>query len=113
MAQNNKRTQRLSKKVGNSELTEDQYTSVEFRIKDLDFIHQFRIWETKTPEISILVNRNSAILKYLHVGNTIDIKCIPSDGSIYPVTMRTEIKHIKENVEKRLNGHFLVSLAVN
>ena len=113
MAQNNKRTQRLSKKVANSILPEDQYSSVEFCIKDLGFNYQFKIWETKTPEINILVNLNSIILKHLHVGNTFDIKYYPSDGSKYPVTRRTEIKHIKKNGEKRLRGHCLVGLAVN
>ena len=113
MAQNKERTQRLSKKGRISVLSEEQYSSVEFCIKDLGFNYQFKIWETKSPEINILVNRNSLILKHLHVGNTFDIKCYPSDGSRYPVTMRTEIKHIKEDDDKRLKGHCLVGLAMN
>ena len=112
MIQHNERTQRLPIKANNSILTEERYSSVEFYIKDLPYILQFKIWDTKTPEINILVNRNSAILKYLHVGNTFDIKCIPSDGSMYPVTIRTAIKHIKEDVEKRLMGHCLVGLSM-
>jgi len=113
MAQNIKRAQRFSKNVSKSVLPEDQYSSVEFCIKDLGFNYQFKIWETKSPEINILVNRNSLILKHLHVGNTFDIKYYPSGGSRYPVTMRTEIKHIKENGEKRLRGHCLVGLSVH
>ena len=110
MTQNNERTQRFTIIANNPVLTEDRYTSVEFCIKDLEFNYQFKIWETKTPELNILINRNAIIMKHLHVGNTVDIKCIPSGGSRYPVTMRTKIKHINDNVEKRLKGFCLVGL---
>ena len=93
--------------------TESKYSSVEFSLKNLDSIYQFKIWESAIPGINILVNRNSVILKYLEVGNTLDIKYYPSDCSGYPVTMRTEIKHIKKDCEGRIKGHFLVGLAVN
>ena len=92
MTQNNERTQRFTIIANNSILTEDRYSSVEFCIKDLEFNYQFKIWETKTPELNILIKRNAIIMKHLHVGNTVDIKCIPSGGSRYPVTMRTKIK---------------------
>ena len=113
MTQKDDRDQPLVKKEAHSVLPEDQYCSVEFYIKDLGFNYQFKIWETKNPEIDILVNRNSIILEHLKVGNKFDIKYYPSDFSRYPVTMRTEIKHIKENSDRRLNGHCLVGLAVN
>ena len=113
MAQNSERTQRSSKKFINPVLPEDQYTSVELCIKDLGFNYQFKIWDTETPEMNILVNRDSKILKHLHVGGIFDIKYYPSDRSSYPVTMRTEIKHIKENGDNRLKGHCLVGLVAN
>lgn len=113
MAQNNNSAQALSEKSSNPVSIKDQYSSVELCIDELGFSYQFKIWESKTPEINILVNQNSVILKHLHVGNTFDIKCYPSDCSGYPVTMRTEIKHIKKDCGNRIRGHFLVGLAVN
>ena len=113
MPQKNTTTQSVSNKVKNSVLPENKYSSVEFCIKDLVYNYQFRIWETENPEINILVNRNSILMKHLHAGSTLDIKYYPSGGSRYPVTMKTEIKHIKENSDKRLEGHCLVGLSVH
>ena len=113
MAQINNPALPLPENVGNPISLENQYSSVEFSIDDLGYTYQFKIWETKTPGINILVNQNSVILKHLHVGNTFDIKYYPSDCSGYPVTMKTEIKHIKKNAEQRIKGHCLVGLAVN
>ena len=113
MAQINNPTLPLSENVNNPISLENQYSSVEFSIDDLGYTYQFKIWETKTPGINILVNQNSVILKHLHVGNTFDIKYYPSDCSGYPVTMKTVIKHIKKNAEQRIKGHCLVGLAVN
>ena len=92
---------------------EKQYSSVEFCIDELGYTYQFKIWQTETTGINILVNQNSGILKHLHVGNIFNIKCYPSDCTGYPVTMRTEIKHIKKDCDKRIKGHFLIGLAVN
>ena len=113
MAQNIKSISSLSKNTCDQAPAENQYSSVEFCIDELGYAYQFKIWETKTPGINILVNQNSMILKHLHVGNTLDIKYYPSDCSGYPVTMKTVIKHIKENSEQRIKGHYLVGLAVN
>ena len=113
MAQINNPALPSSENISNPMSLENQYSSVEFSIDDLGYTYQFKIWETKTPGINILVNQNSVILKHLHVGNTFDIKYYPSDCSGYPVTMKTEIKHIKKNAEQRIKGHFLVGLAVN
>ena len=113
MAQNNSAIQPLSEDTYNPVSMEDQYSSVEFCIDELGYTYQFKIWETKTPGLNILVNQNSVLLKHLHVGNTFDIKYYPSDCTEYPVTMKTKIKHIKKNDEQRIKGHCLVGLAVN
>ena len=113
MAQNNSSALPLAEDTSNRVSIGDQYSSVEICIDELGYTYQFKIWKTKNPEINILVNQNSVILKHLHVGNTFDIKCYPSDCSGYPVKMRTEIKHIKKDCDRRIKGHFLIGLAVN
>lgn len=113
MAQNLKSAQQLSGDICTPVPIEDQYSSVEFSIAELGYTYQFKIWETESPGINILVNQNSVILKHLHVGNTFDVKCYPSDCSGYPVTVRTEIKHIKKDCDNRIRGHYLIGLAVN
>ncbi|MGD9157622.1 MAG: hypothetical protein PVG39_04390 [Desulfobacteraceae bacterium] len=113
MAQNINSALSLPGNTSNPVPIKDQYSSVEFCIDELGYTYQFKVWETETPGINILVNQNSVILKHLHVGNTFDIKCYPSDCSGYPVKMRTEIKHIKKDCGNRVRGHILVGLAVN
>lgn len=98
---------------GPGTIKKNQYSSVELSLKDLDYTYQFKIWESQGPEINILVNQDSAVLKYLQEGNTLDIKYYPNDYSGNPVTLRTEIRHIKRDCDRRIKGHCLIELAVN
>ena len=113
MAQNSNPTLQSSDNNSSPDSIEGQYSSVEFCIDELGYTYQFKIWQTEISGINILVNQNSVLVKHLHVGNTFDIKCYPSDCSGYPVTMRSEIKHIKKDCDNRIRGHFLIGLAVN
>ncbi len=92
---------------------DNRYSSVEFCVKSLDSVYQFKIWDTDSSGINILVNQNSALLKCISVGSKFDIKYYPCNCSEYPVTKRTEIRHIKKECGSRIKGHFLVGLEVN
>jgi len=100
-------------KHNDSQTIEAKYSSVEFSLDKVDYLYQFKIWETSIPGINILVNQNSEILKYLRIGNAIDMKYYPSDYSGEAVTMRTEIRHIKTDFDRRMKGHCLIGLSVN
>ena len=93
--------------------TDNRFSSVEFCVKSLNSVYQFKIWDADSSGINILVNQNSALLKCITVGSKFDIKYYPCDCSEYPVTKQTEIRHIKKENESRIKGHFLVGLEVN
>jgi len=58
----------------------DQYYSVEFSVKDIDSVYQFRIWNTSAKGICVLVKDGSALLKYLKVGDVLNMKYYKTDS---------------------------------
>ncbi len=95
-----------------SRILDDLYSSVEFSIRDLDCLYQFKIWETSDSGLSILVNHGSQILKHLETGNILDIKYYPGNIPGEPVVLKTEIKHITRDVNERIKGHCLIGLSI-
>ena len=90
----------------------EQYSSLEFSIKDLSFLYQFKIRETSTSGISILINEGSELLKFLKVGDILDVKYYAQDLSEQPKYLETEIKHITKDDQGRFAGHCVVGLSI-
>lgn len=90
----------------------DKFSSVEFSIRDLVYVYQFKIWETSSSGMSILVKEDSAILEHLKIGDVFDMKYYPTDASEEPVSLKTEIKHITTDDQNRFKDHCLVGLTV-
>ncbi len=91
---------------------EKKYSSVEFAIKQMDYLYQFKIWETSGSGMSILVNEGSVILRHIQIGDILDMKYYPSNPSDETVIFKTEIRHITRDVNERIKGHCLVGLSV-
>jgi len=91
----------------------DKYSSVEFSVSNIAFIFQFKIWETSSSGMSILVKEDSSILDHLKVGDVLDMKYYPENLSQDPIIIKTEIKHITKDVIERIRGHFLIGLSVS
>ncbi|MFC1866963.1 hypothetical protein ACFL0H_02355 [Thermodesulfobacteriota bacterium] len=101
-----------SDKISDVKNRVDQYHSVEFSIKGLGLPHQFRIWDSFSGSMSVLIREDSSTLPLLKVGDTLDTKYY-SVNSIYPSeNMRTLIRHITKKSEGRLRGHYLVGLKI-
>ncbi len=91
----------------------DQYTSVEFSISKQDPIFQFRVRDISPSGMGVFVNEGSMALKYLKVGQVLDMKYNPADPAGSPVQMVTEIRHITLLDKGRYRGNYLVGLLIN
>ena len=89
-----------------------RYSSVEFSIRDLNYLYQFRIWDTSSAGMSILIKEDSEILEHLKVGDILDMKFYPEQISFDPENIKTEIRHITKDVSGRTRGHCLVGLSL-
>ncbi|MCP4576517.1 MAG: PilZ domain-containing protein [Deltaproteobacteria bacterium] len=90
----------------------DQYTSVEFSISKQDPIFQFRVRDVSPSGMGILVNDGSMALKFLKVGQVLNMKYNPADPYDSPEQMETEIRHITLLDTGRYRGHHLVGLLI-
>ncbi len=89
-----------------------QYFSVEISNSRIDFPYQFKLWNTASMPMCILVKEDSDIMSRLNVGDTLNTKYYAS-GSLYPPDYRdTAIRDISKNDQGRFKGHYLVSLEI-
>ena len=89
----------------------DEYHSVEFSIKGMELPYQFRIWNTASMPMCVLVKENSAILPRLKVGDTLDVRFYSSESGYATDSRRTTIRDITKD-EGRFKGHYLVALEI-
>jgi hypothetical protein len=89
-----------------------QYTAVEFGLGDLDFIYQFKIFESPFYGFGFLVKEGAVIIKHLHVGDIVTMRYYPEarDAEIEP--LKTKIQHITKDKNGRFRGHYLVGLSI-
>ena len=91
----------------------DQYAAVEFSLANLGFLYQFRIFESPlSGGIGILVKEGSVIMKYLNVGDIVDMRYYPIAREAGTESFRTEIRHIKKDHNGRFRGHYFVALSI-
>jgi len=90
----------------------DQYYSVEFSVKDIDSVYQFRIWNTSAKGMCVLVKEGSALLKHLKVGEVLKMKYFKTDAPESSDTINTEIRHITKDDDGRFKGHYLIGLSI-
>lgn len=90
---------------------DDQYHSVEFSLQGVDLAYQFKIWNTSSTPMCVLVKEDSAILPRLKEGDTLNLK-FHSNGSDYSTeSLKTSIRHITKD-QGRFRGHYLVALEI-
>jgi hypothetical protein len=90
----------------------EKYHSVEFQIADLDLLYQFKVWNISSKGMCLLVRDDSDVLKYLEVGNVLDMKFYTTDFSVPPENLKIQIKHVTKDDQGRFKGHYLVGLLV-
>lgn len=90
----------------------DQYYSVEFSLKGLDYTYQFKIWNISTKGLCVVVKDDSAILEHLKVGEVLKMKYYQTDSSKPAEYMKTEIRHISRDESGKFKSHVLVGLLI-
>ena len=90
----------------------DKFYSVEFALKGIDFVYQFKIWNMSAKGMCVLIKEDSDVLKHLKAGDIVDMKYYSSDSLAPTEHLQTEIRHITKDDEGRFKGHFLVGLFI-
>jgi len=90
----------------------EQYHSAEFVFEGRELHYQFRIWDTASSSMCVLVKENSEALPLLRVGDTLKVKYYSSNSQCPSETLQTVIRHVTRNDQGRFKGHYLVGLEI-
>jgi PilZ domain len=90
----------------------DLYYSVEFRLEETGNVYQFKLRDMSSKGLGILVNKDSAVLKHLKVGDTLDMHYIPPELAGTSESLKTKIAHITEKDDEPFKGHFVIGLSI-
>ena len=91
---------------------EDQYHRAEFSISGLSPAYQFKIRNTDSTPMCVLIREDSNILPWLKVGSILNVKYYSGDLDYAPEFLDTEIRNITRDMEGRFKGHYLVGLEI-
>lgn len=86
--------------------------SVEFRPEKLEITYHFKLRDVSQCGMCILVKEDSAILNFIHVGDTFNMKYYPNQIASVPVVMKTEITHISKPLAGTFKNHMIVGLFI-
>ena len=89
----------------------DHYHSVEFSIQGVELAYQFKIWNTSSTPMCVLIKEDSALLPSLKEGDTLDLKFHSSGTNYSTASLKTRIRHITRD-QGRFRGHYLVALEI-
>jgi hypothetical protein len=90
----------------------DRYYSVEFQLQDTGNVYQFKLRDMSTKGLGILVNKDSAVLEHLEVGDTLYMKYFPPESAGLSESLKTKIAHITQKNEEPFKGHFVIGLLI-
>jgi len=90
----------------------DRYYSVEFQLEETGNVYQFKLRDMSSKGLGILVNKGSAVLKHLKVGDTLNMKYIPPESVGLSESLKTQIAHITLKDEDPFKGHFIIGLFI-
>ena len=90
----------------------DLYYSVEFFAKGTGYVYQFKLRDISSKGLCILVNEGSVALNYLKVGEKLDMKYNPPDGSGPAESLKTQIKHITKKKKDQGRAQYLIGLSI-
>ena len=88
-----------------------KYYAVEFMVDGLPYFFQFKIWNTPSKKMFILVKESSDILDRLKEGEIFNMKYY-SSASDYPIELKTKIDYLKKEQNGRFKDHHLVGLKI-
>lgn len=89
----------------------DKFYSVEFMIDGLPYLFQFKIWNTSSKQMFIIVKESSDILNRIKEGESFNMKYYSSVLD-YPIVLKTKIEYLKKEKYGRFKNHYLVGLKI-
>lgn len=92
-------------------LQRDKFYSVEFMVNGLPYLFQFKIWNTPSKQMFIIMKESSDILNRLKEGESFNMKYY-SSVSEYPLELKTKLNYITKEKDGRFKNHYLVGLKI-
>jgi hypothetical protein len=90
----------------------EEYHSAEFTFDEAELNYQFRIWDTGSSSMCILVKESSEILHLLEVGKTLKVRYYSQKSPFPSEALRTVVRHVTRNDQGKFKGHFLIGLEI-
>ena len=90
----------------------DRYYSVEFTIAENKILYQFKLWNSASQSLFILVKEGSEMLQRLKEGTVFKTKYYTTDSLRPTVSSETRIKTITRDDNGRFKGHYRIGLDI-
>lgn len=90
----------------------NRYYSVEFNLDDIVPLYQFKLRNSESMSLFVLVKEDSEILNQLEVGRVLEMKYYNADITCPPEYRTTQINNITNERAGRFSGHCVVGLSI-
>ena len=90
----------------------NRYYSVEFTLDELVPFYQFKLRNSESIPLFVLIRKDSEILNRLEVGRVLKMKYYSEDISCPPEYLITQINNICTDKEGPYSGHCVVGLSI-
>lgn len=88
------------------------FYSVEFALEQPNMLYQFKIWNSETDSMFMVVREDSAIINSLHTGHVCDMKFYSDDKDRPTARYRARIDRMTMDREGRFRDHWRVALEI-
>ncbi|MGB9499790.1 MAG: PilZ domain-containing protein [Dissulfuribacterales bacterium] len=109
---NQKMGNKKDERRGEQRKITDLYYSVEFSIKGLAYLYQFKLRDISQNGLCIMVKEGSPVLQNIKVDNLLDMKYYSVETPDKTDKIITKVKHITKHAQGRFQGHSLVGLEI-
>ena len=92
-------------------LQRDKFYCVEFMVDGLPYLFQFKIWNTPSKQMFIIVKESSEILNRIKEGESFNMKYYSSVLDD-PIVLKTKIDYLTNEKYGRFKNHYLVGLKI-
>jgi hypothetical protein len=90
----------------------NQFYSVEFAVDNINFLYQFKIWNSPSSPMFVLIKSGSETLEKIKPGDVLKMKYYSTDANRPTCHLDTEIQKIHWNDHGRFKGHYAVTLGL-
>ena len=90
----------------------EQFHSVEFLSPKIQVLYQFKLWNSDSESLFVLVKKESDIMGSLKAGNVFEMKYYGTASGCPTKCLPTQIENITKEDQGRFKGHYLVSLSI-